>query len=87
LAEADEVAEFIKAADIEIGLLFHLSPPTRAEEPSARHIRCVRRPLLDAREAIESPQDLLDNKHIKTAQIYDNRRRSVRDSASHKVPI
>jgi site-specific recombinase XerD len=43
--------------------------------------------LLDAGEAIESVQDLLDHKHITTTQIYDKRRRSVRDSASHKVPI
>jgi site-specific recombinase XerD len=37
--------------------------------------------------AIESVQDLLDHKHITTPQIYDKQRRSVRDSASHKVPI
>lgn len=43
--------------------------------------------LLDSREPIESVQDLLDHKHITTTQIYDKRRRSVRDSASHKVPI
>jgi site-specific recombinase XerD len=43
--------------------------------------------LLDAGERIESVQDLLDHKHITTTQIYDKRRRSVRDSASHKVPI
>jgi integrase len=43
--------------------------------------------LLDAREPIESVQDLLDRKHITTTQIHDKRRRSVRDSASHKVPI
>jgi site-specific recombinase XerD len=43
--------------------------------------------LLDGREPIESVQDLLDHKHITTTQIYDKRRRSVRDSASHKVPI
>jgi site-specific recombinase XerD len=43
--------------------------------------------LLDAREPIESVQDLLDHKHITTTQIYDKRRRTVRDSASHKVPI
>ena len=36
---------------------------------------------------IESVQELLDHKHITTTQIYDKRRRSVRDSASHKVPI
>jgi site-specific recombinase XerD len=43
--------------------------------------------LLDSSVAIESVQDLLDHKHITTTQIYDKRRRSVRDSASHKVPI
>jgi len=43
--------------------------------------------LLDAGEPIESVQDLLDHKHITTTQIYDKRRRSVRDSASHKVPL
>jgi integrase/recombinase XerC len=43
--------------------------------------------LLDSGVAIEEVQDLLDHKHITTTQIYDKRRRSVRDSASHKVPI
>jgi integrase len=43
--------------------------------------------LLDSGVAIESVQDLLDHKHITTTQIYDKRRRPVRDSASHKVPI
>ena len=54
-----------------------------------RHIRsgCDCNVLLDAGERLESAQDLLDHKHITTTQIYDKRRRSVRDSASHKVPI
>jgi site-specific recombinase XerD len=43
--------------------------------------------LLDTTEPIESVQDLLDHQHITTTQIYDKRRRSVRDSASHRVPI
>ena len=43
--------------------------------------------LLDSGVAIEQVQDLLDHKHITTTQIYDKRRRSVRDSASHKVPL
>ncbi len=43
--------------------------------------------LLDSGVAIEEVRDLLDHKHITTTQIYDKRRRSVRDSASHKVPI
>lgn len=43
--------------------------------------------LLDSSVAIESVQDLLDHKHITTTQIYDKRRCSARDSASHKVLI
>jgi integrase/recombinase XerC len=43
--------------------------------------------LLDSGVAIESVQDLLDHKHITTTQIYDKRRRAVKDSASHKMPI
>ena len=43
--------------------------------------------LLDSGVAIEGVQDLLDHKHITTTQIYDKRRRSVKDSASHKMPI
>jgi integrase/recombinase XerC len=43
--------------------------------------------LLDAGTDIASVQDLLDHKHITTTQIYDKRRRAVKDSASHKVPI
>jgi site-specific recombinase XerD len=43
--------------------------------------------LLMPRGPFESAQDLLDHKHITITQIYDKRRRSVRDSASHKVPI
>lgn len=43
--------------------------------------------LLDSGVPIESVQDLLDHKHITTTQIYDKRRRSVRDSASHKLAI
>lgn len=68
------------------------------EQPSGEKVfQCVYSPhslrattatlLLDSGVAIESVQDLLDHKHITTTQIYDKRRRSVRDSASHKVPI
>lgn len=68
------------------------------ELPSGEKVReCVFSPhsmrattatlLLDSSVPIESVQELLDHKHITTTQIYDKRRRSVRDSASHKVPI
>jgi site-specific recombinase XerD len=68
------------------------------ELPSGEKIReCIYSPhsmrattatlLLDSSVPIESVQDLLDHKHITTTQIYDKRRRTVRDSASHKVPI
>ena len=43
--------------------------------------------LLDAAVPIEAVQDLLDHKHITTTQIYDKRRRAVKDSASHKMPL
>jgi site-specific recombinase XerD len=43
--------------------------------------------LLDSGVPIEAVQDLLDHKHITTTQIYNKRRRAVRDSASHKGPI
>jgi integrase/recombinase XerC len=43
--------------------------------------------LFDSGVAIEAVQDLLDHKHITTTQIYDKRRRAVRDSASHKMPL
>lgn len=70
----------------------------RAEAATGEKVmRCIYSPhslrattatlLLDSGVAIEAVQDLLDHKHITTTQIYDKRRRSVRDSASHKVPI
>lgn len=68
------------------------------ELPSGEKIRkCVFSPhsmrattatlLLDSSVPIESVHELLDHKHITTTQIYEKRRRSVGDSASHKVPI
>lgn len=43
--------------------------------------------LLDASVDIVKVQDLLGHRHITTTQIYDKRRRTTRESASHDVPI
>lgn len=61
------------------------------------HERCVYSPhsirattatlLLDAGEPMEKVQELLGHKMITTTQIYDKRRRSPIESASHNVPI
>jgi integrase len=43
--------------------------------------------LLDAGVDIAKVQDLLGHRHITTTQVYDKRRRSTSESASHDVPI
>jgi site-specific recombinase XerD len=43
--------------------------------------------LLDANVDIRKVQDLLGHRHITTTQIYDKRRRTTSESASHDVPI
>jgi len=43
--------------------------------------------LLDAGQDITDVQKLLGHKHVTTTQIYDKRRKSTRQSASHSVPI
>ena len=43
--------------------------------------------LLDVGVDITEVQSLLGHRHITTAQIYDKRRRSTSESASHEVPI
>ena len=43
--------------------------------------------LLDANVDIRKVQDLLGHRHVTTTQIYDKRRRTTKESASHDVPI
>jgi site-specific recombinase XerD len=43
--------------------------------------------LLDAGVDIVKVQELLGHKHVTTTQIYDKRRRTTKESASHDVPI
>ena len=65
----------------------------RVDEPN----RCIYTPhslrattatlLLDAGVDIAKVQELLGHRHVTTTQIYDKRRRSTKESASHDVPI
>jgi site-specific recombinase XerD len=43
--------------------------------------------LLDAGVDIRKVQELLRHRHVPTTQIYDKRRRTTKESASHDVPI
>ena len=43
--------------------------------------------LLDAGVDIRKVQELLGHRHGTTTQIYDKRRRTTKESASHDVPI
>ncbi len=75
-------------------------PGSIKEEIDSDHsptVRCIYTPhslrattatlLLDAGVDIRKVQDLLGHRHITTTQIYDKRRRSTSESASHDVPI
>ena len=43
--------------------------------------------LLDSGVDIIKVRDLLGHRHVTTTQIYDKRRRSLKEGASHDVPI
>lgn len=67
--------------------------PLRSREP----MRCIFTPhslrastatlLLEAGVDIAKVQELLGHRHVTTTQIYDKRRRTTKESASHDVPI
>jgi site-specific recombinase XerD len=85
------------------GYLARLPGATREEEVPAgdggtkKIQRCVYTPhslrattatlLLDAGVDIIKVKELLGHRHVTTTQIYDKRRRSAKEGASHDVPI
>ena len=68
-----------------------------AEDGTEKVTRCVYTPhslrattatlLLDAGVDIIKVKELLGHRHVTTTQIYDKRRRSLKEGASHDVPI
>src|SRR5512135_108933 len=69
-----------------------LIPWTRAFGPSPIGVQEARARSRPARSALiwEIPakvKELLGHRHVTTTQIYDKRRRSLKEGASHDVPI
>src|SRR5262249_28873197 len=67
------------------------------DDSTAKVSRCVYMPhslrattatlLLDAGVDIIKVKELLGHRHVTTTEIYDKRRRSLKEGASHDVPI
>ena len=89
--------------DLVLGYLSRLPGAMREEElvgedgQTTKVSRCVYTPhslrattarlLLDAGVDIIKVKELLGHRHVTTTQIYDKRRRSLKEGASHDVPI
>jgi hypothetical protein len=62
-------------------------PPSRRARGSTAPTRCAPPPRLCCGVDIRKVQGLLGHRHVTTTQIYDKRRRTTKESASHDVPI
>ena len=70
---------------------------TAEDGSTTKVVRCVYTPHslrattatlpLDAGVDIMNVKELLGHRHVTTTQIYDKRRRSLKEGASHDVPI
>ncbi len=79
------------------GAMHEVEVPAQQEGGTTKQKRCIYTPhsirattatlLLDAGVDIIKVKELLGHRHVTTTQIYDKRRRSAKEGASHDVPI